>query len=616
MAFLIPENLPSRSDVPARFQSIAAALRDQLDDAATVWLENLAVEAQLNLPLTGSPDIEQEKPFLAVAVPGSGLLLIDVLEGGRRALDRTLRQRLGNNTVDNAIRRLRGLSRPGLSRLRQNHEGGTPDFQVVLAVAAPHVNRSAAPSLAADSARKILFTEDCARLDKAIPELFSGGRRASASGAENERRTISAALHPEIVIIGKGDPPEQGRLALRQSHDYDKKNVVKTLDRDQELLARWIGGGYRVIKGVAGSGKTLVLVSRAKLIGSALPNRRVLLTCYNRVLADTLAQQLKDYPSVTVKNIDRLPFDSDWNSHIRSKIGKAPDYSSSGDQDDDQYTARVETCIQFLKQNPQAGFFDVVLVDEAQDFDPRRLEFAYCLLNPEAEDFIVARDAAQNVYRRPEWIPPGTSGRGRTKFLNVNYRNTQQILFTAFKLLLRGQGDKLDRRADPEIADVIIPPKAALRKGPAPEVVVVGPSTETRAITDRILELGRNGVRWDSIAVLCGNSRQQSRLERSLRQKDIPVINTSDPGQRDRAATTTNHVIVASLRHLKGLEFPHVFLSGLSDISVSEGEDDEKAVRRSLYVAMTRSTQCLTIMVSGDEPYLRELQEIINELPP
>jgi superfamily I DNA and RNA helicase len=57
------------------------------------------------------------------------------------------------------------------------------------------------------------------------------------------------------------------------------------LDRQQERLAEHLGDGYRVIRGVAGSGKTLVLTHRARFITAHFPGMQVLLLCYNLVLS-------------------------------------------------------------------------------------------------------------------------------------------------------------------------------------------------------------------------------------------------------------------------------------------------------------------------------------------
>ena len=71
MAFLIPENIPSRSSVPERLRQMARALRDFMPDEATVWLQ----------------EKESGTPYLEVLDPSAGVLLIEaptIKLGGRR----------------------------------------------------------------------------------------------------------------------------------------------------------------------------------------------------------------------------------------------------------------------------------------------------------------------------------------------------------------------------------------------------------------------------------------------------------------------------------------------------------------------------------------------------
>ena len=53
------------------------------------------------------------------------------------------------------------------------------------------------------------------------------------------------------------------------------------LDRRQENNARKIGEGHRIIYGVAGSGKTVLLIARAKWLHDRDPDAKILLLCYN-----------------------------------------------------------------------------------------------------------------------------------------------------------------------------------------------------------------------------------------------------------------------------------------------------------------------------------------------
>ncbi|MEJ2250003.1 MAG: NERD domain-containing protein [Candidatus Lokiarchaeota archaeon] len=72
---------------------------------------------------------------------------------------------------------------------------------------------------------------------------------------------------------------------------------VKLLDERQEELARELGEGHRLLFGVAGSGKTVLLIARARYLALKNPTWNILILCYNRLLRNLLFHLLnpQDY---------------------------------------------------------------------------------------------------------------------------------------------------------------------------------------------------------------------------------------------------------------------------------------------------------------------------------
>ncbi|WP_375495895.1 DEAD/DEAH box helicase family protein [uncultured Nostoc sp.] len=104
--------------------------------------------------------------------------------------------------------------------------------------------------------------------------------------------TIKGILFPEIAI----------KLVPASLHSVpngiELKNesyVFKTLDHRQECIVRAIGDGHRIIYGVAGSGKTLILLSHAKLLVKQNPHQKILILCFNRSLAASLKSLIYEY---------------------------------------------------------------------------------------------------------------------------------------------------------------------------------------------------------------------------------------------------------------------------------------------------------------------------------
>lgn len=575
MAYLVPENLPSRSNVPSAVQEVAGALRDFVGDDVTVWLDERT---------DGSS-------HLAVLDPAFGVLLIRVVEGGVRALGTPggLLRRKESVAVSELIA---GVAEIGVT-LRQlldasKHLART--VPVVTAAAAPGVSRSKADSLGYDRGEVdgMLLEDDFPRerLGPAIQRVLGQG---AIRLDEPEERAVRAVLRPDIVIHDLIEE-DDGGLVFRPPEGSTPETVLAVLDREQENLARYLGDGYRVIKGVAGSGKTLVLSYRVRFMAEERPEAKILLTCFNTVLAKALQAELADVSNVEVRNVDSLAY-----SLARTTSAK----SGKGSKKADDFEQQRRNAIALLEGNPARRVYDLVVVDEAQDLGESGLRLAYTALRPERGDFIVALDAAQNIYRKTPWTPPGTSGRGRTKVLRVNYRNTREILEVAHDFLVAGASEE---SPDGEVDDpaVIIPPEASARRGERPKVVWVGDVKKAvEAICADMLKAHGAGARWDQMAVLFGSWKIKGEMYHAANRHGIPYHDVAF--DKKNAVTAGDKVRGATFQLLKGLEFRRVYLYGVD--SVEAGPDaEEETKRRLIYVGMTRATDHLMIALYENGP--------------
>jgi len=115
---------------------------------------------------------------------------------------------------------------------------------------------------------------------------------------------IRWALFPEIRV-NPTTRVETKMETRRPMRDNGNSISLQVLDKKQEVIARNMGRGHRVIHGVAGSGKTLLLIYRAlQLAESLLPQEKVLLICYNEPLAVYLSNVLQQHATtVSTSNI-------------------------------------------------------------------------------------------------------------------------------------------------------------------------------------------------------------------------------------------------------------------------------------------------------------------------
>ena len=590
MAFLQPANIPSRNDVPIRLQTVAKCLREFLPDEVTVWLERTgdgdrrALRKEFDQQrFEGLTDTEDDsEPYLVVLDPAAGILVLEAPSRIRVRRRRGRRAKIDRNRIRDLTARRASDLRSGLGAR------SIRELPVKVALALPDLSASDTESMRADV--PLLCADDFSReaLGPALQQVLGGRRRPMQEG---EVPAARAAVNPEIVIRGA-----QGQLFAPPA-DQDDEEILRTLDRKQERLAHSLGPGYRLIRGVAGSGKTLVLTCRARHMAGHFPHWRILLVCFNKALSLALAQHVAGHGTVRVHTLDALAL------RVLKTTGR-----EHGDVRRPDFDRRRRDALEAASDIDESKLFDMVLVDEAQDLDEAGLDLAWAMLKPGRDHFVMALDGAQMIYRRRmTWNPPDMTARGRTIVLDVNYRNTRQVLDLGQRLL-EGIGRDGSSSENPDDLDVLVRPERAERIGMPPTCLACSDHRrEAEAIADRVDELRRRGARPDEIVVLIGTEDLRGDVMRLVPH----AFDTSVRQNRDRIFAVEGRVRVATLRLLKGLEFRHVIIGGANHISVHAADAGSSAEdqRRLLYVGVTRATDTLTITYSG-EGIMSELEKV------
>jgi len=117
-------------------------------------------------------------------------------------------------------------------------------------------------------------------------DMFNVRFQAKLTLPQVER--IRWILFPEIRIHQQLLPIEAGDQASVTATPAD---LLQVMDLAQEEIARNLGEGHRVIHGVAGSGKTLILAWRARHLARTLA-KPILVLVFNRSLAAWLRRRL------------------------------------------------------------------------------------------------------------------------------------------------------------------------------------------------------------------------------------------------------------------------------------------------------------------------------------
>ena len=380
-------------------------------------------------------------------------------------------------------------------------------------------------------------------------------------------------LFPEIRIAA----PIQNSLFDDQAPEIP--DIVRVMDIQQEQLARSLGEGHRVIHGVAGSGKTLILGYRAEHLAKVCA-KPILVLCYNRTLAKRLAC------TIAAKGLADKVLVHTFHQWCRAQLVayNAGLPEKTGDQN--FYAAElVDRIIRAVDANIiPAGQYDAVMIDEGHDFQPEWLKLVAQMVNPSTNLLLVLYDDAQSIYGREKrgklsFKSLGIQAQGRTTILKINYRNTQEVLELASGIA----SELLKPSASDEDGVPLVAPISAGRHGPKPLLIKL-PSIQEEAdyIANHLKEAHKTGTPWSDMAVIYRDYGIGKPVLATLRKAGIPVNYQDDITFAEKDGT----VKLLTMHSCKGLDFRWWRYRGRA---VDEGGTDEEA--RLLYVAMAQATR-------------------------
>lgn len=400
-------------------------------------------------------------------------------------------------------------------------------------------------------------------------------------------------MFPEVRV------PTQETLFTEQEAAGELPSVMRVMDLQQEQLARSLGDGHRVIHGVAGSGKTMILGYRAEYLARASTesSKPILVLCFNEPLAAQLeatfsAKGLAD--KVHARNFHK------WCRQQLVAFGQ-----SIPPQGPRMFDAMVDNVIRGVERRQiTSGQYQAVLIDEGHDFRAEWLKLLTQMVDPSTNSLLLLYDDAQSIYERRanrqfSFKSVGIQAQGRTTILKINYRNTQQILQVAHRIaadLLTGE-DKDDDGIP------LVQPISYGRDGETPLVIRLPTGRdEAFAIAERLENSHREGHAWGDMAILCRDFEAMAQCAEALRARRLPHQVRKRSGDYTPASDA---IKLMTMKVSKGLEFPVVALHGVGRMPLA-GEDELEEARL-FYVAATRATTRLVITLSGEGAFGRRL---------
>ena len=326
-------------------------------------------------------------------------------------------------------------------------------------------------------------------------------------------------------------------------------------------LAGWVPrishpSGVVHVQATAGSGKTQLALRL--LEDAATANESALYVCYNRQLADTIAR-IAPARSI-VACFHELAVE-----YYRRHRGE-PDFSNS-----EIYKVAVDAYHQDSENfSPK---YDLLIIDEGQDFDPQWVASLLPLLKPSGRLYLMG-DEAQRLYDREAFDLPDAVMLN----CNDNYRSPRAVCQVINALGL--------------VAPAII--SKSPYQGDLPEFLQYDSETSLIEQTEQAVEnLLKQGFALMDIVILTGHGRSKSIL---LNRESIGSFTT-----RRFAGTYTRNgdpvwsdgeLMVESIYRFKGQSAPAIVLSELDFTDLTERE------RRKLFVGMTRAQLNLQVVIS------------------
>lgn len=296
-------------------------------------------------------------------------------------------------------------------------------------------------------------------------------------------------LRANIIPSCRLPTPKQANLLKY----FSAEDQIKLLDQEQEKSARELGEGHRLIFGVAGSGKTILLIARARILAKRHPNWKILILCYNKMLRNYLFQLFnpQDYDAdITV---------STFHSWARKYILSAENSFSSIYKEAEHKAEKEDKMTEFFQEfvpklfmqmldaeGEKKVIYDAILIDEAQDFEKDWFLPAIRVLNPQTNSLLITCDGLQGIYARKRfyWINVGIQAKGRVKRFERSYRTPIEIGHVAQATLPEALKELMDK------SDEFISTKQFFGNHETVEIIISETQEEEyKKLTEKITQL-------------------------------------------------------------------------------------------------------------------------------
>ena len=395
--------------------------------------------------------------------------------------------------------------------------------------------------------RLVLTLEDLADPEMKLRSIFSldvNSSRTQTNLNEDEADAIvRRVLCPQFNVVP----------SVRLKYDLANTKFIQLLKSQKRVLDFLEDQRFAVVNGVAGSGKTLIAIERARRVAAG--GDRVLFLCFNAMLKDDVAKRCEDEPLIDVRTV----------AGLATKECGSVDYEALGDK---------------LISYYDGGFpYKHIVIDEGQDFAVEAIERAHILET--LHDLSAGYGGTMFLFYDRNQLVQGSDmprfieSADSKLTLYVNCRNTKTIAECSFEALGSERG-----------CDVL--EEAATGRNPR-LFASADPQKQAAYVDAKIVEYKKRGL--TDIVVLTCRTEEKTCLASCLRSGKVTTWRMTK-------------VPFTTCRKFKGLEADAVILVDVDEsVWKPEYDDPKYAARPGLlfYTGASRARLELAIVCDMDE---------------
>ena len=403
-------------------------------------------------------------------------------------------------------------------------------------------------------AEAIVTMDDLGDIEVAILRAYRAGGGGRKELSVQQFDAVRRALAPEFRVY---EP-------LRVSVDSTAETLARLTRQQLQILRGFDANPRAIIEGVAGSGKTLLGMQRARSFATTYP--LVLFTCFNSELAKWIREEIADElvengGKIKVENFHRLASELCRQAGI-DFIVSSQDATQWWDEVAPDLLAQAA-----IDLYPDGQPYSAIVVDEAQDFSPSWWDSLDYLCDSKGPIWAFL-DKAQSLRRDPVEPPIASAFR---LALDVNCRNTRRIVACA------NTATQIDSMPF-ELAPLGRPPK--IITSPSPAAVSGLVQQEVRVLLREHRLVSRQ------IAILGPASKAKGPLASVAAIDGVQLVEDASQWREGQG------ILCSTARRFKGLEADVVIFADFSGLGKLFTVSD-------LYVALTRARSHLVIVAQN-----------------